>query len=95
MGIDISLISPPSRSTDHYRPPLALMYLSAFLEARGVITEIIDLKATRQKGHRSQLPANVAQEIVARLCESRSAMVGITCYYSGPDFLGHGFGIIQ
>ena len=85
MGIDISLISPPSRSTDHYRPPLALMYLSAFLEARGVITEIIDLKATRQKGHRSQLPANVAQEIVARLCESRSAMVGITCYT--PEFM--------
>ena len=44
MTVNVSLISPPSRRTDHYRPPLALMYLAAFLEKNDVSTEIIDIK---------------------------------------------------
>ena len=46
MGIDPCLISPASRAHNHFRHPLALMYISGYLEKKGITTHIIDIKAS-------------------------------------------------
>ena len=40
---DIVLISPPSRMINHYRPPLALMYVGGYLQHKGLRVKIIDV----------------------------------------------------
>ena len=38
----VVLVSPPSRMMNHYRPPLALMYISGYLKQQGIKTQIVD-----------------------------------------------------
>ena len=38
----VVLVSPPSRMMNHYRPPLALMYISGYLKQKGIKTQIVD-----------------------------------------------------
>ncbi|HIF03056.1 MAG TPA: hypothetical protein EYQ84_07090, partial [Nitrospinaceae bacterium] len=38
----VILVSPPSRMMNHYRPPLALMYISGYLKKNGIKSQIID-----------------------------------------------------
>ena len=80
--MDVSLVSPPSRSAIHYRPPLALMYLSSFLRREGIETEIVDYIA-----HPSDVEMRISEPawVVERLKRSRPALVGITCYT--PEFM--------
>ncbi len=39
----VCLFSPPSRSINHYRPLVALLYLAGYLEKNGIETEIVDI----------------------------------------------------
>lgn len=85
MGIDISLVSPPGRSTDHYRPPIALMCLSAFLESRGITTEIVDAKVGASRDSRIESNGDAVELILTKLRASRPSIVGITCYT--PEYM--------
>ena len=40
---DILLLSPPSRSFNHYRPPMALIYLAGYLKHFGLKPKVIDV----------------------------------------------------
>ena len=44
----VVLLSPPSRVMNHYRPPLALMYLSGYLKHNNIDTKIIDIVLEEQ-----------------------------------------------
>jgi len=43
MNRKICLISLPSRVINHYRPPVALLYLAGYLEKNGFNANIIDI----------------------------------------------------
>lgn len=83
MTVDVSLISPPSRRTDHYRPPLALMYLAALLEKNDVSTEIIDIKSNWESC--LEPSDDTVRLIMERLRGSMPRLVGITCYT--PEYM--------
>ena len=40
---DILLLSPPSRSFNHYRPPMALIFLAGYLKHYNLSCKIIDV----------------------------------------------------
>ena len=56
---DIALISPPSRSFNHYRPPMALLYLAGHLQKHHLKVKIIDItikEVIRSKNFTNELP---------------------------------------
>lgn len=40
---DVVLVSPPSRMINHYRPPMALIYLAGYLQEKEIKVKIIDV----------------------------------------------------
>ena len=40
---DVVLLSPPSRCVNHYRPPMALLYLAGHLQKNKISVKIIDI----------------------------------------------------
>ncbi|MFH2146187.1 MAG: radical SAM protein [Candidatus Omnitrophota bacterium] len=82
----VLLISPPSRIMNHYRPPLALMYLSGYLKKHGVAAEIIDVTLKNQIRNKAfyenkdRYLADVEDKIVRRVESSDCDVAGITCY---------------
>ena len=87
----VVLLSPPSRVINHYRPPLALMYLSGYLKHNNIDAEIIDVtlkEQVRDKNFYKQKDEYLRQtenEILDRVRKSETDIVGITCYT--PEFL--------
>ncbi len=90
-NIDVVLLSPPSRSFNHYRPPMALIYLAGYLEHKGIKTKIIDITeipAVRDKKYFSkitQTTATIKNEIIKQINENYCPIFGITCYT--PEYL--------
>lgn len=39
---DITLMSPPSRMINHYRPPMGLMYIGGYLKTKGLMEDYIN-----------------------------------------------------
>lgn len=80
------LLSPPSRSINHYRPPVALQYLAGFLEKNRLDCDIVDVVLDNQirnkefyrdlKKHLKRIEA----ETVNQVKQLRPNIVGITCY---------------
>ncbi|MDD4869472.1 MAG: radical SAM protein [Kiritimatiellae bacterium] len=85
-GKEVLLVSPSSRAFNHYRPPLALMYLSGYLKHCGERSRIIDVIHAHQIRDRSfhrnmeTYYREVEDEIVERVARSEADIVGITCY---------------
>lgn len=86
MNKTVCLLSPPSRSINHYRPPLALLYLAGYLEKNEIKTEIIDITLNRQirdtnflKNLKKSLK-KIEQKIVDEVKKINPDIVGITCY---------------
>ncbi len=86
----VCLTSPPSRSFNHFRPPLALLYLAGYLEKNGIKTEIVDItleKQTRdsqlQKAKKILLK-EIQKKILEKIKEINPFIVGITCY--SPEY---------
>jgi len=88
---DIVLLSPPSRSFNHYRPPLALIYLSGYLKHHGLKPRIIDItekvviknkKFFQNITSRTKL---IESAIIAQIEKNPSKIFGITCYT--PEYL--------
>lgn len=84
--MNVLLVSPPSRIINHYRPPLALMYLSGYLKHCGIESQIIDITFKSQVRNKSfcenkdHYLAEVEDEIIRRVGAADTDIVGITCY---------------
>ena len=85
-GKKVLLISPPSRVFNHYRPPLALMYLAGYLKKNNIAAKIIDVilhNQVRDKEflrNKDQYRKHIEEETVARVVNECTDIVGITCY---------------
>lgn len=78
MSVDICLVSPPRRAYNHYRPPLALMFLASYLEKNSIKTAIIDPKSKKEVyGLQKEIIIN---EILYQVNKLKSKIVGISCY---------------
>lgn len=82
----VLLLSPPSRIMNHYRPPLALMYLSGYLKKNGVDAKIIDVTfkdQVRDKTfykNKDKYLLEVENRIVNEVNSLDTDIIGITCY---------------
>jgi anaerobic magnesium-protoporphyrin IX monomethyl ester cyclase len=82
----VILLSPPSRIMNHYRPPLALMYLSGYLRHNGIDAEIIDIIEKHQirdrlfYANKGYYLKDIEDRIVRQAVASDADIVGITCY---------------
>ena len=86
MNKKICFLSPPSRSINHYRPPVALLYLAGYLEKYGFETDIIDItlaKQVRDKNFSQNIKKYLRQiekETIRQVEQLCPGIVGITCY---------------
>ena len=82
----VMFVSPPSRAFNHYRPPLALMYLSGFLKKQGISTKIVDCiieDQVRSKSfdkNKDRYLRNVRDCIIKQILAADTDIVCITCY---------------
>lgn len=82
MPTDICLVSPPKRAYNHYRPPLALMFLASYLGKKGIKTEIIDPKSEKEVlGTQKTIIVN---QILKKVGELNPKIIGLSCYT--PEF---------
>ena len=86
MNKKVCLLSPPSRSINHYRPPVALLYLAGYLEKNGFDTDIVDITLDNQirnknfyQNIKKQLK-QIEKETVNQVKRIHPDIVGITCY---------------
>lgn len=88
--MNVVLISPPSRIMNHYRPPLALMYLAGFLKKNDIAAEIIDIVLDSQirdasfYKNKQQFLQETEKRILERVASRKADIIGITCYT--PEF---------
>ncbi len=86
MNKKVCFLSPPSRSINHYRPPVALLYLAGYLEKYGFETDIIDItldNQIRSKNFYQDIKKNIKQvekETIQQVKQLHPGIVGITCY---------------
>lgn len=87
----ITLFSPPSRSFNHYRPPLALLCLAGYLLKNKISVKIIDI-TDKQVFRNQNFWKNVdtyRQEIEKKALDeyrkTPTPIVGITCYT--PEYM--------
>ena len=88
----VLLISPASRMMNHYRPPLALMYISGYLNKMGVKTKIIDSimedKIVRDQDfltNKKGFFRSIEDDIIQKVVSIDTDIVGITCYTPEVD----------
>lgn len=82
MPVDICLVSPPQRAYNHHRPPLALMFLAAFLEKQRIDARIIDPIAKHEVFGESKIA--IEDKIIEEAVKFAPPIVGISCYT--PEF---------
>jgi anaerobic magnesium-protoporphyrin IX monomethyl ester cyclase len=88
----VLLVSPASRMMNHYRPPLALMYISGYLNKMGIKTKIIDSvmedKIVRDKNflaNKDSFFQSIEDDIIQRIASMDADVIGITCYTPEVD----------
>lgn len=87
---DVVLISPPSRMINHYRPPVALMYLGGYLQKMGLKVKIIDVPmkdVIRNAGFYENIKdelKKIEERMVEEFKSVKTGIVGITFYT--PEF---------
>lgn len=85
---DAVFVSPPSRMVNHYRPPVALMYLAGYLQHAGLKSYIIDCpmkEVVRKKEFYDNIAAElkkIEQQMIDKFSAVKTPMVGITFYTS-------------
>ncbi|OGV61444.1 MAG: hypothetical protein A2283_01170 [Lentisphaerae bacterium RIFOXYA12_FULL_48_11] len=84
---DVVLVSPPSRMVNHYRAPIALMYIAGYLRHEGLKVKIIDIpmrETVRSRNfylHIQDVLRDIEERMINEYTEvSSSPIVGITCY---------------
>lgn len=89
--MEVLLISPPSRAINHYRPPLALMYLAGYLKNNNFDVKIIDgiiRKQIRNKSfweNKTRYLSEIEDKIIQEVISADADIVGITCYTTELD----------
>lgn len=84
--IDVAFVSPPSRMINHYRPPMALIYLAGYLRHQGMSVGIIDVpmsKVVRDASFYTDIDAQMAAIEQKMLDDFRTLdpkIIGITFY---------------
>ena len=88
----VVLVSPPSRMMNHYRPPLALMYISGFLKQKGVKTQIVDSimknEIVRNESfffNKKNFFKTVEDQSIKKIAAIDTDVIGITCYTPEVD----------
>jgi anaerobic magnesium-protoporphyrin IX monomethyl ester cyclase len=76
---NICLISSPKRSGAQVIP-IALVYLSSWLEKAGIKTDIIDIKSNPYKLFDTSEECRITQEITRRIRIRNPSFVGISCF---------------
>lgn len=82
----VVLLSPPTRSINHYRPPVALLYLAGHLKRHKIKTKIIDITLTEvvknQKffDNLDTLLPIIEEKIFKQIIKLKPKLIGITCY---------------
>src|SRR3989344_109647 len=86
MSSKIILTSPPSRSINHFRPPMALLYVGGFLKHHGFDVQIVDI-TLKEVVRNNQFFKNINrqlkiihQQTLNQIIRNKPAIVGITCY---------------
>ncbi len=85
-NFDIILLSPPSRSFNHYRPPMALIYLAGYLKHQKLTCKIIDVTektVIRDKKFFDQIDKyrqSIEDEMIEQIKNNTTNIYGITCY---------------
>jgi anaerobic magnesium-protoporphyrin IX monomethyl ester cyclase len=88
---DVVLLSPPSRMVNHYRAPVALLYVGGYLRHAGLRIKIIDVpmrESVRTKSFYTSLLdtlQRIEDEMVVQFRALHTSIVGITCYT--PEYL--------
>jgi radical SAM superfamily enzyme YgiQ (UPF0313 family) len=88
----VILVSPPSRMMNHYRPPLALMYISGYLKHKGIKAQIVDSVMEDQIVRDESFLFNkmnffnaVEEQTIKKISEIDTDIIGITCYTPEVD----------
>ena len=88
----VVFVSPPSRMMNHYRPPLALMYISGYLKKMGIKTKIVDSvmedKIVRDKtfvANKDGFFKEIENDAIRQIEKIDTDIVGITCYTPEVD----------
>lgn len=82
----VCFLSPPSRSFNHFRPPVALMYLAGYLEKKGCPSEIVDVVIKEQvrdeafQKKKKRIFNQVKNKTLSQVRRIKPDIVGITCY---------------
>lgn len=88
---DIALISPPSRMVNHYRPPLALMYVAEYYRRKKLNVKIIDVpmrSVVRNRKfwkNKQSLVDDIKIEMLRQVMEAKPRLIGISCYSTEFD----------
>jgi len=83
---DVVLISPPSRSFNHYRPPMALLYIAGYLQKHSIKVKIVDItvkQVVKNKSFTSKLSQKIneiEEKILLQVKKLNPKIIGITCY---------------
>jgi radical SAM superfamily enzyme YgiQ (UPF0313 family) len=83
---DIVLLSPPSRAFNHYRPPMALIFLAGYLKHHHLSCKIIDIVEKSSihdqnfLDHVNDYRQLIEAEIIEKVKKYPSGIYGITCY---------------
>jgi anaerobic magnesium-protoporphyrin IX monomethyl ester cyclase len=89
-SFDAVLISPQSRSLNHYRPPLSLMHIGGYLKFRGMRVKLIDVtthsivRDESFRRSRKRLLHKIKRSILSQVQTTRSNFYGISCY--SPEY---------
>lgn len=78
-NMDICLVSPPGRAYNHYRPPMALLYLAAYLSSNNINVSIIDPKSSLWVSTDS-CKDEIISQIIKNIDDCKPRIVGIGCY---------------
>lgn len=83
---DVVLFSPPSRMLNHYRPPVALLYLGGYLIHKGLKVKIIDIPMKKQvrdvefRTNYNLILKGIQRQMMKDFRNIKTKIVGITCY---------------
>ena len=75
---------------NHYRPPLALVYISGYLKHHGIDCRVVDITLNDQirsdwfRANKDDCFRKVAEEIVRRVVAEECDILGVTCY--SPEY---------
>lgn len=86
MNYHVTLMAPASRCINHYRPPLSLMYVANWFTSKNMPVKIIDvplkqiIRDSKFYQNIDTIIENTYQEMLRQLKETKTAIVGISCF---------------